>query len=65
MDRAAWQATVHGITESDTTERLMFSLLISNIILQVLTSAVRTRGEGRLRQGLGCLEDDAQGRSEG
>ena len=45
MDRAAWQATVHGITESDTTERLMFSLLISNIILQVLTSAVRTRGE--------------------
>ena len=45
MDRAAWQATVHGITESDTTERLTFSLLISNIILQVLTSAVRTRGE--------------------
>ena len=27
MGRASWQATVHGITESDTTEQLTVSVL--------------------------------------
>ena len=28
MDRGAWRATVHGVTESDMTERLTHSLMV-------------------------------------
>ena len=31
VDRGAWQATVHGAAESDTTERLTLSLIITTI----------------------------------
>ena len=32
MDRGAWWALVHGVTESDTTEQLSLSLLVKDLL---------------------------------
>ena len=32
MDRGAWQATVHGVTESDTIKQLTLSLIFNRYV---------------------------------
>ena len=44
MERGAWWATVHGVTESNTTERLSTALLISISVVLVIAKIGKCLG---------------------
>ena len=52
MDRGAWWATVHGITELDTTEQLSITITVMFIItMRSINCWVRSRSQTRLHLG--------------